>query len=195
MADDFLGVHGHTEPYINLEPNFDLTALPDIHEEIRSSLSQFDVCHTGGSHTSMQIVPKQYENDSFIDYGDVIAAFSTTEFKRLMSLTDESEAIDFNRWRDLRYGEDGDVAINFQPMRYLKYRCRVYFPWTVFLEVVEGNDGSEYCIDSKIYTFNDINYHGVKSALFFRYSRRVDGVFTDAFRNLISKNKGAQSHV
>ena len=30
--------------------------------------------------------------------------------------------------------------------------------------------------------FNDFDHHGVEAAPFFRYSLRVDGVFTDAFR-------------
>ncbi len=33
--------------------------------------------------------------------------------------------------------------------------------------------------------FNDFDYHGVLAAPFFRYSIRVDGVFTDAFRSLL----------
>ena len=35
--------------------------------------------------------------------------------------------------------------------------------------------------------FNDFDYHGVFAAPFFRYSIRVDGVFTDAFRRLIEE--------
>lgn len=35
--------------------------------------------------------------------------------------------------------------------------------------------------------FNDFDYHGVQAAPFFRYSIRVDGVFTDAFRALIAE--------
>jgi hypothetical protein len=35
--------------------------------------------------------------------------------------------------------------------------------------------------------FNDFDYHGVSAAPFFRYSIRVDGVFTDAFASLIAE--------
>ncbi len=35
--------------------------------------------------------------------------------------------------------------------------------------------------------FNDFDYHGVSAAPFFRYSIRVDGVFTDDFRRLIEE--------
>lgn len=37
------------------------------------------------------------------------------------------------------------------------------------------------------YWFNDFDFHGVLAAPFFRYSIRVDGVFTDGFRALLQK--------
>lgn len=40
---------------------------------------------------------------------------------------------------------------------------------------------------SRAVWFNDFDYHGVEAAPFFRYSIRVDGVFTDAFRALIGE--------
>lgn len=39
----------------------------------------------------------------------------------------------------------------------------------------------EVFIDSRVYWFNDFDYHGVASAPFFRYSIRVDGIFHDDF--------------
>jgi len=39
----------------------------------------------------------------------------------------------------------------------------------------------EHDVDARAYWFNDFDYHGVRSAPFFRYSVRVDGVFEPAF--------------
>ena len=36
-------------------------------------------------------------------------------------------------------------------------------------------------VEAPIYWFNDMDYHGVEPDPFFRYSIRVDGVFTDDF--------------
>jgi len=40
-------------------------------------------------------------------------------------------------------------------------------------------------VPGRIYTFNDMNYHGVSAAPFFRYSIRIDGIFTDDFRDAL----------
>ncbi len=40
------------------------------------------------------------------------------------------------------------------------------------------------------YWFNDFDYHGVRSAPVMRYSLRVDGVFTDAFRDALASRFG-----
>jgi Rieske 2Fe-2S family protein len=42
-------------------------------------------------------------------------------------------------------------------------------------------DGEEVDVDSKLYWFNDMDYHGVRSQPVFRYSIRVDGVYRPAF--------------
>ena len=48
----------------------------------------------------------------------------------------------------------------------------------------------ELPIDSRFYWFNDFDYHGVERAPHFRYSVRVDGVFTAEFRERIMKQVG-----
>jgi len=40
-------------------------------------------------------------------------------------------------------------------------------------------------VPGKAYTFNDMNYHGVEPEKHFRYSIRIDGTFTDEFREKI----------
>ena len=269
---DFIGVHGHKEPFLNLEPFFDLSAFPAINEEICYSLVQFKASYTGGSHKSMGIVPPRFENDQFIDYGRVIQALTPEEFDRFMSLAEPHVKVDYEDRYKFTYYEEGVVPMSSKQFLYLKYRYGVYFPWKVFLEFVSGNvnwddkctnNGKFYSeieaafpltvkfikslpfksigrcnllgleandhatvhrdnfekrdnppindfitmspagnkdlylwndgkaeklyVPGKLYTFNDMNYHGVDAAPYFRYSIRVDGIFTDEFRAKISK--------
>jgi hypothetical protein len=53
------------------------------------------------------------------------------------------------------------------------------------------DNSSSTTVDTNIYWFNDMDYHGVHSDPFFRYSIRVDGVFDPAFLREIS-GKGAR---
>jgi hypothetical protein len=269
---DFIGVHGHAEPFLNLEPYFDLTGFEAINEEICYSLTQFEVSYTGGSHKSMGIVPPSFQNDPYIDYGQVISRFTPEEFARFMSLSDSEEEVDYEDRNRFTFYEEGVASISLRQFLYLKYRYGVYFPWKVFLPLVAGSPNwEEKCtfkgafypeieedfpltvkfikslpfksigkctllgleandqatihrdnyenkdnpplndfitlspagnkdlflwneekaeklyVPGKVYTFNDMNYHGVDSATYFRYSIRVDGIFTDEFRAKISK--------
>jgi len=51
----------------------------------------------------------------------------------------------------------------------------------------------EFVIDRRAYWFNDNDYHGVEASPRFRYSVRVDGVFTDAFLERLRADLGAES--
>jgi hypothetical protein len=44
-----------------------------------------------------------------------------------------------------------------------------------------GPDDEPLVVDKRVYWFNDMDYHGVLPAPFFRYSVRIDGVFDPAF--------------
>ena len=269
---EFIGVHGHAEPFINLEPYFDISDFGAMHDEICYALAQMDTSYTGGSHKSMKIVPPRFENDQFVDYGQVIANFTPQEFAIFMTLTDEDIEVAYEDRNRFTYYEEGAVPISHEQFMYLKYRYGVYFPWKVFVEMVEGNiswddkctnkgeffpeiaevmprtvefirslpfksigrcnllgleandhatihrdnweqrhnppindfitfgpagnkklflwddeKAEKLYIPGRIYTFNDMNYHGVESAPHFHYSIRVDGIFTDEFRAKISK--------
>lgn len=272
MTQDFIGVHGHAEPYLNLEPFFDLSGFAAINEEICYGLPHFAVSYTGGSHKSMGIVPPSLKNDPYIDYGQVIQKFTPEEFERFMTLSDSDEGLDYEDRGRFTFYEEGEVSMSRRQFLYLKYRYGVYFPWKVFLELVEGNVGWEdkctnegnffpeiehafpltvkfirslpftsigrcnllgieandhgtvhrdnydkvddpplndfitlspagdknlylwneakrekLIVPGRLYTFNDMNFHGVEAAPYFRYSIRVDGIFTDEFRAKISK--------
>jgi hypothetical protein len=57
--------------------------------------------------------------------------------------------------------------------------------------VCDREGGSRTVIDAPIYWFNDMDYHGVEPDPFFRYSVRVDGVFSPAFlRDLQRRVRG-----
>lgn len=51
------------------------------------------------------------------------------------------------------------------------------------LFLYDSETGHKTVIESQAYTFNDMNYHGVEPAPFFRYSIRIDRVFTEEFSN------------
>ncbi len=268
---DFIGVHGRSEPYLNLEHLIETSLFSTIHDEICYALAQVETSYTGGSHKWMGIVPPEFAHDEYIDYGETIEKFSKQEFLRFISLADEEHDYDLSNWKKHTFGEDAEIPLSAAQFRYLKYRYGVYFPWKVFFEFVEGNlnwndkcDGNRpfskialekfpltvqfirslpfksigrcnllgleandhatihrdnydkrneslvndfisFCpannkrlflwnertksktyIQGSVYTFNDANYHGVDAAPYFRYSIRVDGVFTDEFRAKIS---------
>lgn len=48
----------------------------------------------------------------------------------------------------------------------------------------------EIDVSARVYWFNDFDYHGVRAAPFFRYSVRVDGVFTDELLALLERDFG-----
>lgn len=50
----------------------------------------------------------------------------------------------------------------------------------------EASEQKTY-LTSKVYWFNNVDYHGVEADPFFRYSIRVDGVFTESFRKKIAQ--------
>ena len=47
-------------------------------------------------------------------------------------------------------------------------------------------------VDGRAYWFNDFDYHGVEAAPHFRYSLRVDGVFTPAFLEQLQRDHAPQ---
>ncbi len=266
------GIGGHA--YVDLGPplaaqgvSLDLSL---IHEEICLALASLPVDYTGGSHRSMGIMPPARAAEALVDYGEVIASLSDSDFQVFRSLADDPKAIDPERRAELTYGEERDVPLSRRQMLWLKTRFGVYFPWKGYVELIpnrrwgdksssrgktftrtaqsffprtiafvkslpfvevgrcnimglEANDhgtvhrdgdpaeqeavdqfitlvparnkrlflydAEENCeIDVKadIYWFNDFDYHGVRADPFFRYSVRIDGVFTDSFMRDLS---------
>jgi Rieske 2Fe-2S family protein len=51
-----------------------------------------------------------------------------------------------------------------------------------------GDDGApKHVVDARVYWFNDMDWHGVEPDPFFRYSVRVDGVFTRDFGRAVQR--------
>ncbi len=92
--------------------------------------------------------------------------------------------LESNDWGTVH--RDGDPAEQEQPDEFITLYPVVdqkkLFLWdetTMSRHVVSG---------AAAVWFNDFDHHGVEEAPFFRYSLRVDGVFTDAFRTLLRES-------
>jgi hypothetical protein len=257
------GING--APFVDLEGLFDTSCFDELDEEICYALSHVQPSYTGGSHKTMRIVPKVFEDDPYVDYGQVIAGLSREEFRTFVSLSDTPYEFDVERQHEYEFGEERDHPLSRRQMLFLKYKYGVYFPWKVFYELIPGTywdekssgQGKDFtreakvrmpktvawvkklpfqeigrCIllgleandhgtvhrdgdpaikrtvdhfitfcprgnkrlflwddeaqsktyaPSRVYWFNDSDYHGVEADPFFRYSIRVDGVFTPDF--------------
>lgn len=109
-----------------------------------------------------------------IDYIHRVMPFETVGRITLFGL-DPLAVVPTHRDYD-RYNPGNRYAefINFCPAPYKK-------PFYVY----DNADGSKHFPRSKAYWFNELDYHGVDGMPHFTYSLRVDGVFTEAFRDKI----------
>ncbi len=89
--------------------------------------------------------------------------------------------------RDSEPGKSLSVAqsISFEPARAVDDTPKGF--------TLASPDGSrEVAVDTPIYWFNDMDWHGVKAAPFFRYSIRVDGVYDPAFLERVRRSVTGQ---
>lgn len=256
----------HGRPFVELDDLVDLDALTALHVEITYALTKLTPRYTGGSHRSLGIQPAAMIDDR-PDYGEVIAGFDDDQFLLFASLGDPSNPI-LEREGHV-FGEDGDVPLTLDQMRWLEMAHGVYFPWKTYVELTHtngrwadkaepaqftreaqlyfprtvrflrdlpfqqigavkllglqhGDDGTvhrdgdpaeqerpdpflmlvpgpkkrlflwdeatgeRHTTDSRVYWFNDHDWHGVMADPTFRYSLRIDGVFTDAFASRLN---------
>ncbi len=85
--------------------------------------------------------------------------------------------------RDSEPGKSLTVAqsISFEPARAVDARAKGF--------TLATPDGfREVAVEAPIYWFNDMDWHGVKAAPFFRYSIRVDGVYDPAFLDAVRRS-------
>lgn len=137
------GVFGR--PFVCLDDLFDLSGLPEIHDEICLALAQMPTGYTGGSHRAMGIMPKACEAEALVDYQEVIRGLDDLGFATFRSLADDPSAIDGERRRDLEFGEEREVPLSTRQMLWLKMRHRVYFPWKVYAELIPNHRWDDKC--------------------------------------------------
>jgi hypothetical protein len=139
----FAGVFGR--PFVTLDDMFDLTALPEIHDEICLALAQMPVGYTGGSHRAMGIMPRGCEGEAIADYQEVIRGLDDAGFATFRSLADDAAAVDAARTAGLEFGEERDVPLSMRQMLWLKMRHGVYFPWKVYAELIPNRRWEDKC--------------------------------------------------
>ena len=132
-----LGLHGR--PYLDLAPFIDTTPLPALDDEICVGLTQVPLSMTGGSHRSMGIMPASRADEAHGDYGEVLARLSPEALREVMALGDEESV----PARASGYGEERAVPLSRRQLQFLKYRHGVYFPWSVYLELMPGGAWTE----------------------------------------------------
>ncbi len=132
-----MGIHGlWGAPFLRLDDRLDLSALPEIHEEICLALTELPVDYTGGSHRSMGIVPPSLTGaERGADYGEVITAMSRAQFATFRTLADDPDAFP-NTQDGATFGEEREHPLSRRQMLWLKYRFGVYFPWKVYVELI-----------------------------------------------------------
>lgn len=121
-------------PYLDLSPHLDLSALPEIHEELCLGLAEIDPLYTGGSHRTLGIVPPSRLEDErrrAVDYGEILAGLSGEDRARFLSLGDD-DVVD-----PTDVGEEKGRGLTRAQQRWLEYRHGVYFPWQVFHQLIE----------------------------------------------------------
>lgn len=128
------GIFGR--PFVPLDRFVDTSALPAIHDEVCAALANVSADYTGGSHRSMGIMPPSREDEAIVDYGEVIAAMSGTEFEAFRALSDDPKAIDPSRRAELTFGEEREHPLSRRQMLWLEARFGVYFPWKAYVELI-----------------------------------------------------------
>ncbi len=130
-------------PYVDLEPYLDLAELTALDDEICLGLAQVAVDYTGGSHRWMGITPANHDDESYVDYGQVIERLSASEFVAFVSLSDTPHEFAVERRAEYEFGEERDWPLSRRQMLYLKYKHGVYFPWKVYYELMPNGKWGE----------------------------------------------------
>ena len=135
------GIFG--QPYIDLERYLDLSALPELHEEICLGLTRVPVDYTGGSHRTLAIVPASQQDLAYADYGEVLRGLSAAELCVFESLGESADAASPDADPGLAYGEEREHLLSRRQMLWLKFRHGVYFPWKVYFEFIPNHYWSD----------------------------------------------------
>lgn len=126
-------------PFLELSGVLDLSALPEVHEEICLALTQVPLDYTGGCHRSMGIMPRALEPTAHRDYGEVLRGMSERERRTFASLSDDPAAAEVMVSAADPFelvGEERELALSRRQMLWLEVRYGVYFPWKGYVELI-----------------------------------------------------------
>jgi hypothetical protein len=134
------GIFGR--PFVDLATYVDLATLEELDEEICLGLAEVPVDYTGGSHRSMEIMPRSRAAEAHADYGEVIAKMTPEAYATLRSLAHEPASFP-ERPAGATFGEERDHPLSRRQMLWLEHRFGVYFPWKVYLEMIPNRTWEE----------------------------------------------------
>jgi hypothetical protein len=137
MSGRIWGIHG--EPYADLESFVDVGALEALDTEITRGLARVETSYTGGTLKWMGVVAPWARDDAYLDAMEVIEELDDTELATLFSLADDPSQLDWDKRRELTFGDETKNPLNRAQMRWLAYRHRVYFPWKVCYHLLEND--------------------------------------------------------
>jgi Rieske 2Fe-2S family protein len=132
-----VGIWG--KPYIDLTREIDTSSFPALDEEICFGLARVEVGRTGGSLKHMGVVAPWVHEDPYVDYGEAIERMSDEDLRRLISLAEDPSVFDLGKLREYRFGDETDHPLSRAQIRWLLYRHRVYFPWSVCYHLLEND--------------------------------------------------------
>ena len=136
-------IHGlFGRAYVDLERYVDLPALAALDDEICLGLAEVPVDYTGGSHRSMEIMPRSRAAEAHVDYGEVIAAMDPGAYATFRALAHEPASLP-EAPANATFGEERDHALSRRQMLWLEARYGVYFPWKVYLEMIPNRTWEE----------------------------------------------------
>lgn len=126
------------KPFVDLSREIDTSAFAEIDREITLGLARVDTGYTGGSLKWMGVVAPWQVGDGYVDLMHAIRQMDRDEWDDLVSLADDPEAFDGERFREYTFGDETDHPLNLAQMRWLKMRHGVYFPWKVCYHLLEN---------------------------------------------------------
>ncbi|HEV8266582.1 MAG TPA: hypothetical protein VGR00_00040, partial [Thermoanaerobaculia bacterium] len=119
------------EPYLDLGPVLDLSALDVVDAEVSRGLTQVETTYTGGTLKWMGVVAPWAMEDAYLDAMQVIERLPDAELDVFVSLADDPSAVSLADRAALKFGDETDNPFNRAQERWLAYRHGVYFPWKV----------------------------------------------------------------
>ncbi|MEO6325697.1 MAG: hypothetical protein ABIT01_19665 [Thermoanaerobaculia bacterium] len=127
------------EPFVDLSPVLDLSALDDLDVEVSRGLAHVETAYTGGTLKWMGVVAPWAMDDAYLDAMKVIEELPDDEIATLVSLADDPSSIPVGDRSALRFGDETEHPFNRAQERWLSYRHRVYFPWKVCYHLLEND--------------------------------------------------------